>query len=31
MPEQKIILKGIGASAGEVEGRVKVIKDLNDD
>ena len=25
----KIILKGTGASAGEVEGRVKVIKDLN--
>jgi len=25
----KIILKGIGASAGEVEGKVKLIKDLN--
>jgi len=27
--KSKIILKGIGTSAGEVEGRVKVIKDLN--
>ena len=25
----KIILKGIGASAGEIEGKVKVIRDLN--
>ena len=27
--KSKIILKGIGASAGDIEGRVKVIKDLN--
>ncbi|MCK4525368.1 MAG: hypothetical protein KAU07_02950 [Candidatus Andersenbacteria bacterium] len=29
MKESKIILKGTGASAGEVEGRVKIIKDLD--